>query len=168
MVALMFVSPALADTSCHYMNSRSSLLGYETGGPYLLDHFHLTKGRTDLREFLWKHWHDHIMGVAEAREGTIDAGTLTVLYVVQPDARGDWAIDVESGRPLPSACRAFHADSLARIRIPNPDEDYPSQTLGVWPTDNVPKGRLADSEVENSKYFWVFLMAGKKAVGGAI
>ena len=32
-------------------------MGYEAGGPYELDHFKLTKGRTELRAFLWSHWH---------------------------------------------------------------------------------------------------------------
>ncbi len=67
------------------MKSRSGLSGYENGGPYILDHFRLTKGRTDLREFLWTHWHDLKKGVAEARVGTVDRGTVRVLYLIQSD-----------------------------------------------------------------------------------
>ena len=56
--------------------------------PYSLAVFILTKGRTDLREFLWQHWHGHSKGIAEASVGTVDAGRVTALYVVQPDAQG--------------------------------------------------------------------------------
>jgi hypothetical protein len=84
LVALAVVLPSNADDSCPYLKSRRGLAGYESGGPYKLEHFHLTKGRTDLRDFLWKHWHNRIRGVAEAKVGTVDAGIVTALYVVQP------------------------------------------------------------------------------------
>jgi len=58
--------------TCSHMNSRHGLAGYESGGPYSLEHFRLTKGRTDLREFLWKHWHSKTKGIAEVRAGTVD------------------------------------------------------------------------------------------------
>ena len=79
---------------CRYTQSRDGVSGYESGGPYILDHFRLTKGRTDLREFLWTHWREHKKGVAEARVGTVDRGTVNVLYVIHPDAEGQWGIDV--------------------------------------------------------------------------
>ena len=86
----LFISPwiASAQDPCRYMKSRAALVGYQTGGPYKLEHFQLTKARTDLSEFLWTLWHNHIKGVAEAKVGTIDAGTVTALYVVQPDSQG--------------------------------------------------------------------------------
>ncbi len=160
-----------ADDSCHYMKSRSGLSGYENGGPYKLEHFKMTKDRRDLREFLWNHWHGHTKGIAEARVGTIDAGTVTALYVVQPDAKGQWGIDVELYRPVqPPPCSAFHADSLVRIPIGKPDEDYPAQTLGPYfPDGKIPeKARLADSEVRDAKYFWIVLVINDKAVSGSI
>ena len=88
----------------------------------------------------WKHWHGHIKGVAEAKVGTVDVGTVTALYVVQPDSQGQWGINAEYGRPMPQplACSAFHADSLVRFPIRKPDEDYPSQTLGPY----LPDGKL--------------------------
>jgi hypothetical protein len=153
------------------MKSRSELSGYEIGGPYKLEHFQLTKGRTDLREFLWNHWHNHIKGVAEAKVGTVDAATITVLYVIQPDAKGQWGIDVELGRPVqPPPCSAFHADSVVRVLIRKPDEDYPSQTLGpYWPDRTVPKDfRMPDSEVKEPKFYTVILMADEKAMGDTI
>jgi len=116
---------------CRYTKSRSDLAGYENGGPYILDHFRLTKGRTDLREFLWTHWHDHKKGVAEAKAGTADRGTVKILYMIQPDAKGYWGIDVEIDRPLDPPCVTFHADSLVLVPIAKPDEDYASQTLGL-------------------------------------
>jgi hypothetical protein len=70
--------------SCRYMRSSRGLAGYERGGPYSLEHFRLTKGRTDLREFLWKHWHNNIRGFAEVQAGTVDRGTVKVLYLIQP------------------------------------------------------------------------------------
>jgi hypothetical protein len=167
-VALLLVSAALAEDECHYMKSRSSLSGYETGGPYALEHFRLTKGRMDLREFLWKHWHDGVKGVAEARVGTIDAGTVTAIYVVQPDAQGKWGIDVEIDRPRQTSCLSFHAHSLIRIPIRKPDEDYPSQTVEIWPPDKVPKERLADSKVEGAKFWRIVLVTNEKAVGDTI
>jgi hypothetical protein len=96
------------------MKSRDGLAGYERGGLYRLEHFRLTKGRTDLREFLWKHWHSKITGIAEASVGTVDRGTVQVLYLIQPDAQGHWGIDVEMDRPMDPPCVAFHTDSLVR------------------------------------------------------
>lgn len=159
-----------AQEPCRYLKSRRSLVGYEKGGPYKLEHFHLTRGRTDLRDFLWKHWHDHIRGVAEAKVGTVDAGDITALYVVQPDSRGDWGIDVELLRPLqPPPCSAFHVDSLARYPISKPDEDYPSQTLGPYlPDGKLPQTRLADSEAKAPKYFKLILVKNGKAIGDSI
>jgi len=171
---LILITPVLTATAeepCRYLNSRNALAGYETGGPYKLEHFTLTKGRTDLRDFLWRHWHNHIKGVAEAKIGTVDAGTVTALYMIQPDAKGVWAIDVELGRPVqPPPCSAFHADSLVRVPIRKPEEDYPSQTLGpYWPDRTVPtKFRMHDDEVKDAKYFTVILMADEKAIGDTI
>ncbi len=168
--ALTVVLPSNADDSCRYLKSRSGLAGYDKGGPYNLAHFQLTKGRTDLREFLWNHWHNHIKGVAEARVGTVDAGTVTALYVVQPDSQGQWGIDVELGRPLQAPpCSAFHADSLFRFPIRKPAEDYPSQTLGPYlPDGTLPKTHLADSEVKDPKYYKLILVENGKAVGDTI
>ena len=150
------------------MKSRSDLPGYESGGPYILDHFRLTKGRTDLREFLWAHWHEHKKGVAEARAGTVDRGTVKVLYLIQPDAKGQWGIDVELDRPMDPPCVAFHADSLVRVRIAKPDEDYPSQTLGLWPPDKLPQGVLSDSEVKDAKFYRVILVRDSKPLSDEI
>jgi hypothetical protein len=86
--------------TCRHMKSRHGLVGYGKGGPYSLEHFRLAKGRTDLREFLWKHWHSKIKGIAEASVGTVDRGTVQVLYLIQPDAQGHWGIDVEMDRPM--------------------------------------------------------------------
>jgi hypothetical protein len=97
---LTFGLTAYCQAPCRYLKSRNGLERYEAGGPYKLEHFKLTKGRTDLRDFLWSHWHNHVKGVAEARAGTVDAGTVTLLYVVHPDSQGQWGIDVEVGRPL--------------------------------------------------------------------
>lgn len=152
------------------MKSRSGLVGYEKGGPYTLEHFQLTKGRTELRDFLWNHWHKHIKGIAEARAGTVDAGTLTLLYVVQPDSQGRWGINVELGRPVqPPSCSAFHVDSLVRFPIRKSNEDYPSQTLGPYlPDGKLPETRLADSEVKDSKYWKLIFVANGKSVGDTI
>ena len=171
MSALSLASIATADEPCRYMKSRSGLSGYEIGGPYKLEHFQLTKGRRDLREFLWNHWHSHIKGVAEARVQTVDAGIVTALYVIQPDANGRWSIDVELGRPVQSPpCSAFHADSLVRIKILKPDEDYPSQTLGpYWRDGTVPKNaRLLDTAIKGGRYYTVILIANEKAIGDTI
>jgi len=169
---------ASAQEPCGGIKSRSRVAGYENGGPYKLEHFRLTKGRTDLREFLWTHWHNHINGVAEAKVATVDAGIVTALYVIQPDAKGQWGIDVELSRPArnvgkrvkPPTCSDFHADSLVRVPIHKPDEDYPSQTLGpYWPDRTVPKSvRIQDSEVKDPKYYTVILIANEKAVGDTI
>jgi len=159
-----------AQEPCRYMKSRSTLAMYEKGCPYKLEHFQLTKGRTDLRDFLWNHWHNHIKGIAEAKAGTVDAGTVTVLYVIQPDSQGRWGIDVELGRPLqPPPCSAFHVDSLVRFPIRKPDEDYPSQTLGPYlPHGKLPETRLAESDVKDSRYWKLILVENGKAVGDTI
>ena len=153
---------------CRYMKSRSGLAAYDNGGPYILDHFRLTKGRTDLREFLWTHWHDHKKAVAEVRAGTVDRGTVKVLYMIQPDAKGQWGIDVELDRPMDPPCVAFHAGSLVRVPIAKPDEDYPSQTLGLWPPDKLPQRLLSDSDVKDAKLFRIILVRENKPVSDEI
>src|SRR5437868_7954234 len=143
--ALMLVPASNGDDACRYIKSRTGLSGYESGGPYTLDHFRLTNGRTDLREFLWRHWHEHRKGVAEAKVGTVDRGIVKVLYLIQPDVQGLWGVDVELDRPMDPPCLTFHADSLVRLPIANPKEDYPSQTVSLWPADEIPPNRVADS-----------------------
>jgi hypothetical protein len=161
-------TPAKKQQGCRYMKSRSNLSGYENGGPYALEHFRLTKGRTDLRQFLWTHWHDHKKGAAEARVGTVDRGTVRVLYLIQPDIQGNWGIDVELDRPMDPPCVAFRADSLVRVPIAKPDEDYPSQTLGLWPPDKVPQSVLSDSEVKDAKLFRIILVRENKPISDEI
>lgn len=168
LAALILVPAGHGEGTCHYMKSRRSLSGYETGGPFRLDHFRLTRGRTNLRQFLWKHWHDHQRGVAEARVGTVDAGTVRELYVIQPNAQGQWGIDVELDRPMHPPCATFHADSLVRVPIPKPGEDYPSQTISVWPPDKVPEKRLVNSELKDAKFYRVVLVENERAVGDTI
>lgn len=165
-----FAFSTSAQEPCWYLKSRSGLAGYETGGPYKLEHFQLTKGRTDLRDFLWSHWHNHVKGVAEAKVGTVDAGTVTVLYIVQPDSQRQWGIDIELGRPVQRPpCSTFHVDSLIRFPIRKPDEDYPSQTLGPYmPGGKLPKTRLADSEIKDAKYWKLILVANGQGVGDTI
>jgi hypothetical protein len=154
--------------TCRHMKSRDGLAGHERGGLYRLEHFRLTKGRTDLREFLWKHWHGKIKGIAEASVGTVDRGTVQVLYLIQPDAQGHWGIDVEMDRPMDPPCVAFHTDSLVRVPIQNPNEGYPSQTIGLWPPGELPPKRLADSDVVDAKLYRVVLGLNNKTVGDAI
>jgi hypothetical protein len=166
--ALTLVPANDGDDTCRYIRSRKGLSGYESGGPYILDHFRLTRGRTDLRGFLWKHWHEHKKGVAEAEVGTVDRGTVKVLYLVQPDAQGLWGIDVELDRPMDPPCMTFHADSLVRVPITNPKEDYPSQTIGLWPSNKIPPKHLADSDLTESTLYRVVLVRKNKPVSDAI
>jgi len=160
--SLLLVPASRADQACRYMQSRSALADYENGGLYILDHFRLTKGRTDLREFLWQHWHGHKKGAAEARVRTVDRGTVRVLYLIQPDAQGRWGVDVEINRPMDPPCLSFYADSLVRLPIVKPEEDYPSQTSGLWPVDKLPANRLADSDVVGSKSYRLMLVRNNK------
>ena len=168
-LGLLLLAPARhGDGACRYMKSHGGLSGYETGGPYKLDPLRLTKGRTELREFLWKHWREHKKGVAEALEMTIDAGTFKVLYLIQSDAQGSWGIDVELDRPLSPPCITLHADSLVRLPIDDATLGYLSQTGGLWPPGEIPKGRLADSEVIDSKSYRIVLVVKNKPVGSDI
>ena len=154
--------------TCRHMKSHHGLAGYERGGPYSLEHFRLTKGRIDLREFLWKHRHSNIKGIAEASVRTVDRGTVKVLYLIQPDAQRRWGIDLEMDRPMDPPCVTFHTDSLVRVPIQNPNEDYPSQTIGLWPPDELPPKRLADSDVVDAKLYRVVLVLNNKTLGDAI
>jgi hypothetical protein len=169
LIFLSLTSVANADDACHYMNKRSALTGYDTGGPYKLDHFKMTNDRQDVREFLWNHWHGHKKGIAEARVGTIDSRTVTTLYVVQPDAMGQWRIDIELYRPIQSPpCSAFRADAVVRVPIRKPDDDN-SQTLLYIPDGVLPsKARLPDSTTMGKKYYKIVLMANDKALGDGI
>ena len=165
----MLVPETNGDDPCHYVKSHIGLIGYENGGPYHLDYFRLTKGRTDLREFLWTHWHDHKKGVAEARAETIDRGTVTVLYLIRPDERGRWGIDVALERPMDPPCQSFRADSLVRVPIAKPDEDYPSQTRDSWSPDNrLPHKVLSDSEVKDAKLYRLILVREHKQISDGI
>ena len=159
---LIFAPAGSGDDSCRYMKSRDGLSGFESGGPYALEHFRLTKGRTDLREFLWNHWHGHVKGIAEARVETVDRGTAKVLYLIQPDAQGHWGIDVELDRPIDPPCITFHADSIVRLPIRARGEGDPSQTVGLWPPDKIPSKRLPDSKVKDSKSYQVILVRNNK------
>lgn len=163
------------DNSSHSLKSGTKPSAYDAGGPYKLEHFRLTKGRTDLREFLWRHWHDHIPGTAEAQVGTVDVGTVSEIYLIHPDAKGQWGIDIEIRRPLEPPTpmprtSTFHAGALVRVLIQNPDEDYPSQTLGpYWPDRTVPQRyRMADSEIKDPKFYTIILMENEKAIGDTI
>ncbi len=162
----ILVPASNGDEGCRYIKSRKGLSEYDSGGPYTLGHFRLTTGRTDLREFLWKHWHEHKKGVGEAEVETVDRGTVKVLYLVQPDAQGLWGIDVELDRPMDPPCVAYHADSLVRLRIHDPG-DAASQTAGLWPY-KVPRKRLKDSEVRDSKMYRVVLVRNNKPVRSLI
>lgn len=168
-IGVGWLALAAQSQTCRYLKSSTSLAGYERGGSFSLDHARLTKGRTDLREFLWSHWHGHKKGVAEADTATIDRGTVKVLYVIHPDASGHWGIDVELDRPMDQPCVSFHVDSLARITIVRPEEDYPSQTIaGYWPPGRIPSKRLAESVITDAKFYRVVLVRGNKAIGDVI
>ena len=171
LIGVIFYAPltrCLAASPCVAVRDRNAFSAYDSGGPYALDHFKLTKGRTDLREFLWQHWRGRIKGVAEAKVGTIDAGTVTALYIVRPDATGNWGIDVEIDRPLQPPCTSFHADSLVRLPIAKPDENYPSQTLGYWPADKLPKQQVPDADLMGPKFYKIQLVANGKPSGEPI
>jgi hypothetical protein len=161
---LLFAISSNADDACRYMKSREGLSAYETGGPYALDNFLFTKGRTDLREFLWKHWYEHTKGVAEAKAFTVDRGTVTALYIIQPDAKGHWGIDVELDRPMDQPCTSFHADALVRLSISDPKNDQ-AQTRGGWPPGEIPKRRLADSKIAKSKTYQILLVSNNQSIG---
>jgi hypothetical protein len=75
---------------------------------------------------------------------------------------------VEIDRPMDPPCMVFHADSLVRIPIAKPDEDYPSQTTWVPPSAWTPKARLADSEKMDAKLYRLGLVKDTKVVGDAI
>lgn len=108
-------------------------------------------------------------GVAEAKIGTIDAGTVTALYIVRPDQAGNWGIDVELDRPMqPPPCSTFHADSMVRLPIAKPDEDYPSQTMGFWPPDELPKKRVDDNADIGPKFYQIQLVNAGKPIGDTV
>ena len=65
-------------------------------------------------------------------------------------------------------CVTFHTDSLVRVPIQNPNEDYPSQTIDLWPPGELPPKRLADSDVVDTKLYRVVLVLNNKTVGDAI
>ena len=165
----MVMPSAKGDSPCRYLTSHKRPAGYESGGPFILEHFHLTKGRLELREFIWKHWHDHIKGFAEAKAGTVDRGVVTVLYLIEPDAQGRWSIDVELDRPMDPPCVAFSADALIRVPIRNPNEEYPSQTLDLWlPEGRLPKERLPETSVVEPRLYRLLLVRDNKPLSDAI
>jgi hypothetical protein len=168
-LAFALLAPATpAQEACRFIKSRAGLIGYETGGPYSLDPFRLTKGRSGLREFLWQHWQAHKRGLAQAETGTVDRGTVKILYLIQPDAQGNWGIDVEIDRPLDPPCIAIHAESLIRLSIANPAQNSLSRTSGPWPSDKIPENQLPASERKNPKSYRVILVHNDKPITDAI
>jgi len=163
----MFCAHSGAQGACRYLGTKTPLPRYETGGPYVLDHFQLNKDRTDLREFLWKHWHDHVPGIADTKVKTIDAGMPRELYIVQPDAKGVWGVDIELKIPEIPQCVSFHADSLVRVPISQPDSDT-YQTLGPNSDDTLPNSRVPDSANLAGKFYWVILLANSSVIANAI
>jgi hypothetical protein len=153
---------------CRYIKSRGSLSEYESGGPYALDSLVHTNGRSDLRAFLWKHWHEHNRGVAEAQVQTVDAGMVKLLFIIHPDANGNWGIDEESDAPAAQPCVAFHADSLIRLQIRRPDPNDPWKPSGTWTPDEIPSKRISDSAVLNPNLYEIVLVGNTKAVHEAI
>lgn len=162
------IRTAAAETACVLMDDRSSASGYENGGPFDLSHFKLTDGRLEIRDFLWQHWHSRTKGMAEVRVGTVDAGTVRVFYLIRPDSLGVWGIDVAMKRPLDKSCAAFHADSLVRLPIEKPDEDYLAQTMGFWPPDQLPKKRVDDQTTLMPKLYQVQLVKLGKPIGDVL
>jgi len=161
MGSFLLVPAGRADQGCRYFKSRGGLSGFEDGGIYILDHSRLTRGRADLREFLWQHWSGHRKGIAEARIRTAGRGTVRALYVVQSDPQGRWGINVEIDRPMEPPCTGFFADALVRVPIANPGDDY-LQTAGLWPLDKLPPNLLADSGVVDSKLYRLMLVRNSK------
>lgn len=165
---LVTAAASYSQGTCVYTKSRTALAGYASGGPFDLRPDKLTVGRLELREFLWKHWHERTRAFAEVNAGTIDAGVVKALYVIQPDPQGKWGIDVELDGPKQPPCRAFHADYPIRVPIKDPNEDYPSQTGDTWPDDKIPNNRLPDSAVKDPKLFRVMLIRGPGPAGDPI
>jgi hypothetical protein len=170
LVLLSLAVVANAAEDCPYLNAGGRLPGYDTGGPYKPDYFKMDRDRTNLREFLWTHWKGHTKGIARVRVSTVDEGAITELYVVQPDTKGRWGIDVErdnpyswnlQAKPYPP-CWDWHVDSLVRISIGNPrqasDPDFPD---GKIPE----KMRLADSDVREAKDYLVVLLINEDIRG---
>ena len=169
LVLLSLTLVANAAEDCPYLNAGGRLPGYDTGGPYKPGYFKMDKDRTDLREFLWTHWSGHTKAIARVRVSTVDEGAVTELYVVQPDDKGQWGIDVERdhqrswpniwAKPQPP-CWNFHSDSLVRISIGNPHQ----ARVPDFPDGKIPeKMRLADSEVRNANEYLIVLMHDEKA-----
>ena len=75
---------------------------------------------------------------------------------------------MELDRPMDPPCLAFHADSIVRVPIAKPNEDYPSQTLGLSPPNKIPQARLADSEVKDAKSYRLILVKDNKPTGDAL
>src|SRR3954466_1137833 len=88
-----------------------TLKGYDAGGTFTLAHFRHTTGRAGLRSFLWEHWKGKHRGYATAEAGTVDAGVVKLLYIVQPNKNGQWGVDVKLERQVQPRCSRFHATS---------------------------------------------------------
>jgi hypothetical protein len=154
---------------CHTADERFQLEGYESGGIFTLQHFSHTEGRARLRSFLWEHWHGRQRGYAKAEVGTVDAGTVKMLYIIHPDEQGQWGIDVRVQRQIQQPhCSTFHANSLVRVSVRKGAPDYPAQTLSLWLPNGLPKTILKDDLVVNPNSYRVILEANNRAIGDTI
>jgi hypothetical protein len=95
------------------------------------------------------------------------SGVVTILYVIQPVAKGRWVIDEEMDRPSDPHCTAFQVDSLVRLPIADPADDL-GQTIGLSDLEEIPSNRIADSDEKNSRFYRLLLVKNGKPLGGAI
>lgn len=80
--------------------SRRNLSAYDQAGPYEINndlHPHdADKILGEIRGFLWEHWKERRLGLVKATFFSIEGDHTSSRFSVEPDAKGNWRITVES------------------------------------------------------------------------
>lgn len=96
-------SSIMQDSSANRLAQRNLDL-YERAGPFTLDLDLDSQSRTnteaEIREFLWKHWHQRRLGHLVATWYSKEGEPSTSAYFVEPDEKGIWHIAITINRTL--------------------------------------------------------------------
>jgi len=105
-LALWHIVGAFALASPETDTQGRDLARYETAGPYLLpDRIEITEDgpliRASIRDFLWRHWNEHRLGVVTVVSFTTEGLPSRTKYFIEPSGNGKWHVMRETLQILP-------------------------------------------------------------------
>jgi hypothetical protein len=95
--SLFFFSFLLLPTSAISYARQQNLSGYDTFGPVTIRFREIENARktsAELRDFVWRHWHERRRGYAVVTEiGVVHPVPCTSTFKIQPNDDGKWHIE---------------------------------------------------------------------------